>query len=502
MIRTSADFQTDNKKLDQLYRRATELMSASLTPFCDRRSLTDRPFGRDASLLSGILGAETLASYDFPAALDCVMGFLVSGRPDGRIASRLAAREDTVYPKYDKLTGLCFIREAIELFYLSRKKEVPYLDRLYRTLLALDAHLWAGHDMEEDGCLALRDENDSEDAGMAGRFPRLSLIQSGDTHTVSPFPVASVDMMAMAFAVADGLSVCATLLKNGQEKGWADKAEAIREKLRAGLWNESAGACFDRDYRGGTIETLTLSNLMLLYHGAADREMADRIMQEHLLNPKEFFTAMPLPTVAANDRAFDVGEGGRVKTLNIRRAIRAFENYGYYVPLAELGRRYLRALVESETFPALFDPHTGCAEGDGYTPAASCALEFIKRFWGIYVQGDTVCFGALGTERDDTSTYRFLWGSDEYTLFAERKTTSAFLLGKHLFTVTRGTRVFTDMYGDDPRVVNVTCEPIDCVFVHKSRTYSFTLTPGEIWQGAAKPTRFQNFKRKHKKSRE
>lgn len=490
MIRTGAAFHSENKKLNMLYERAHGILMDSLKPFGERRLMTESPDGNSISLFSGILGAQTLSSYDFPAALDCVTSFFVSRREDGRLASSIVAKGEHIIPKYERLAGFCFAYEALEFFYLSKKKEVAYLERLYRMLVGFDAYLWKHYDLNGDGCLTILSATDAEEDGALGRFAPLHLVQAGAMHDVPPFPIGAVDLMAEAYAVRAALAECADLLGNGEEKHWAEKAEAVRCTIREQFWFESAEALFDRDYRGGVIEHLGISTLAPLYYGAVDADIADKLMKRHILDPEEFWGKMPLPTVAMNDKGFmnekSVGFNGPARSLTYRRAIRAFENYGYYSALAELGERFLSAMLESDVFPVQFDPMTGEATGleagTAYMPAASAVMEFIKRFYGVYVAKDTMCFGTFGTQNDETATYKFTWGSDEYRLVSEKETVSAYVSGKHLFTVTGGTRVFTDWYGTSPRVVNVTGETLDCIFVYHNRTYSFTLAPDEIWQ--------------------
>lgn len=490
MIRTGAEFYSENKKLNRLYERAHGILMDSLKSFGERKLVTEGPESKSISLLWGILGAQTLSYYDFSAALDSAMSFFVSRRADGRLASSIAARGEYIIPKYEKLAGFCFAAEALDLFYLSKRKELAYLEHLYRVLSEFDAYLWAHHDLNEDGCLTLLSAADAEEEGSIGRFASLQLVQAGALHTVSPFPIEAVDLMAEAYAIRAALAECAALLGNGEEQVWAEKADAVKKMIREKFWFDSVGALFDRDYRGGVIDNLTVNNLSLLYYGAADEDMAKKLMTDHILNPEEFWGKMPLSTVAMNGKSFvnekTSGFNGPARSLTYRRAIRAFENYGYYFALTELGKRFLFAISESGTFPVQFDPMTGeptgLEQGTAYMPAASAVLEFIKRFHGVYVEKDTVCFGTLGADSDETMEYRFTWGSDEYRLVSEKETVSAYVSDKHLFTVTGGTRVFTDCYGMSPRVVNVTGEVLDCILVYRNRTYSFTLAPDEVWQ--------------------
>ncbi len=492
MIRTGAEFQSENKKLNMLYRKAHGILLDSFGFFGDRKLITGGIDSRRLSLVSDILGAETLASYDLMTALDSVMAFFVSRRSDGRLASALTAKGRAVIPEYDEIEGLSFIDEALSLFYLSKKKELGYLRSLYTVLSDYDAYLWSRHDMDETGLLALLSESDAVKEGALGRFAPLRMVQAGGVHTVSPLPIESYALLSEDLAIVRVLAECAALLGNGKEKQWQDKGELLSQKLKENFWFDSMGAFFDRDYRGGVIDHVTVSNLLPLYYQAVEPQVAEALLETQILNPERFWTAMPLPSVlpASHDcvTSDEPNENGASLTLSIRRAIRAFENYGAYTTVTELGRRFLEAVTEEEVFPVQFDPisgkPTGLAAGTENMLAASTALEFIKRFWGVHVERNALCFGTLGTAGDEISEYNFFWGSDIYSVRTERHTTSVFLTGKHLFTVTGGTRVFTDSFGMSPRVVNVTTRPIDCIFVYRNRTYSFSLEPNEVWREA------------------
>ena len=51
-------------------------------------------------------------------------------------------------------------------------------------------------------------------------------------------------------------------------------------------------------------QVLTHNNLRCMYYGSFDQDMADRFIRCHLLNPDEFWTRVPLPSIAANDPCF------------------------------------------------------------------------------------------------------------------------------------------------------------------------------------------------------
>jgi neutral trehalase len=172
-----------------------------------------------------------------------------------------------------------------------------------------------------------------------------------------------MDYMSYSYDMRATLAKISALLGNGKEKEWNDKAKAVQDKIKSYLWDDSRGACFDRDNRNKMVPTLLHNNLRAMYHGAFTQEMADRFVKEHLLNPDEFFTPMPLPSIAVNDPLFrngiDNDWSGPPMGLTYQRAILALENYGYFAEITLLGEKLIATVARKNTFAQQFDPFTG-----------------------------------------------------------------------------------------------------------------------------------------------
>ncbi len=486
MIQTNVSFTTTDKSLARLYECAKETLLSSIKDFGNRKLLTDAPSSDTVTLNYSLMTAETLADYDPDIAIDSVRAFLVTLRKDGRLAASLSYRGGAIHPSYDILTGFSFAEEAVKLCYLVKNKNSSYSKQLYEALCQFDEYLWARHDLNANGCLEVFDERDTEEGVGSGRFPPLSMMLNGTERSVSPFPVETFDLMAEAFSVRNALAELADMLgKKEEAETWRQKADAIAQKVSGFLWLGGFHACFDRDYRGSIISTMSVNNLFLLYFGVATKAMAEDLIRHHILNPKEFWTPMPLPTIALNHSLFDKDNEfrGQPRGTTYRRAIRAFEKYGYYSTMTELGKKLLDAVKNKNLFPVSFDFMTG--EGlntdaeDRYAPTASAVLEVIKRFFGVYADRDTVCWGCLGHE-NASSEYKFTWGNDTYLVETEDQITTGSINGERIFTVTAGTRIFTDIYGRSLRVANATNETVDCICVCRNQTYSLRLEPDEV----------------------
>ena len=86
---------------------------------------------------------------------------------------------------------------------------------------------------------------------------------------------------------------------------FASKAQKIAELVRKIFWDEKEGFFFDRDIRTGKFIRLKHGHCFhVLESGIATPKQAKRIIEEHLLNPKEFWSPYPIPSYAMNEPAY------------------------------------------------------------------------------------------------------------------------------------------------------------------------------------------------------
>ncbi|KUJ65674.1 hypothetical protein ACZ90_45080 [Streptomyces albus subsp. albus] len=110
---------------------------------------------------------------------------------------------------------------------------------------------------------------------------------------------------------ADGLECLARLTRAaGQPERVGDRLRADAEAIGAALlrhcWDETTGAFYDLDLVAGKrAEILTASSLFPILLDAVPRAQAERLIERHLLNDKEFWLRYPVPSVAAHEVSFD-----------------------------------------------------------------------------------------------------------------------------------------------------------------------------------------------------
>ena len=117
--------------------------------------------------------------------------------------------------------------------------------------------------------------------------------------------LASVGLMGLYVADCNYLREIAMVLgKKEDAKELAQRAKQYREKLQE-LWDEESGIFRDKNLVTGEFSThLAPTNFYPLLGRVATSRQAQRMIEEHLMNPEEFYGEWMLPSIARNDPAF------------------------------------------------------------------------------------------------------------------------------------------------------------------------------------------------------
>jgi hypothetical protein len=98
--------------------------------------------------------------------------------------------------------------------------------------------------------------------------------------------------------------IAAILGKEEDSRKFAAEHERMVQLVREKLWNDKDGIYENRFWDGRFSHRLSPTNFYPLFAGIATPEQAERMIKEHLLNPKEFWGKYVAPTIARNDPAF------------------------------------------------------------------------------------------------------------------------------------------------------------------------------------------------------
>src|SRR6266550_6299425 len=131
-------------------------------------------------------------------------------------------------------------------------------------------------------------------------------------HRADPARIAALDVFTwedvMVNAIyADGLRCLAKLTELAREADeFNARADRVRSALEAKCWDDQAGAFWDlAGWDEQPAKTLTFSSLFPLILDDLDPRKAKRLIDEHLLNEREFWLPYPVPSVAATEPSFD-----------------------------------------------------------------------------------------------------------------------------------------------------------------------------------------------------
>ncbi|MBQ7933759.1 MAG: hypothetical protein IJ327_03090 [Lachnospiraceae bacterium] len=461
---TSVRFETADALLQKLVDAAECKSLDNIKDFAGRKVLIEGGGYEKIWLETQPMGGEMYAKRNMEVALNNQLLFMEHIREDGRIPGSIAMIDGERVAQFNKFQGFCFPAPALNMYYLMGKDR-DYLELLYSTLERFDAYLWKVRDSDGDGCLETWCKYDTgEDHAM-----RYGDAPDGWTQEVPPegcevVPIASIDIMSFSYNARETLAEISRILGKGDlEQSWQSKASQVADKIKSYLWSEERGACLDRDKHHRVMPTMIHNTLRAMYWHSISQEMADRFVREHLLNPEEFWTKMPLPSVAVNDPLFrnitTNNWSGQCEALTYQRAIRALENYGYDHLIPYLGNKLFHAIGQDLVFVQQYDPFTMkpstvCLEGeqDAYGPAMLSVMEYCARMYGVHLERDRVYWGSVaGTE----CNYEQEWADMRYRIVNSGKGAEAFVNGRKVFTAGPDEKIITDLQGNVLRRISL-----------------------------------------------
>jgi putative isomerase len=173
-------------------------------------------------------------------------------------------------------------------------------------------------------------------------------------------PVESPDINTYLYIQMESLAKIATLLGLHDEAAeWSKRARLTMRQLTRHLYDAQNGLfCALRDHR--TIPVLTPFNLYPLWTGRVNRAASKRLIS-HLIDPAEFWTRYPIPTVAINDPMHDPSQMWRGPTwININYIfIEALLRTRHAALARELAQRTIDLVMGQEDIAEYYDPQTG-----------------------------------------------------------------------------------------------------------------------------------------------
>jgi len=121
-----------------------------------------------------------------------------------------------------------------------------------------------------------------------------------------PTAAASIDATSHLYMAYDHAARWSRKL--GQpHAAWEEKAKSLQQFIQNALWDLETGFFYDHwTVHIPARRHLAFEGMWPVVTGAATAEQAARVIDEHLLNPREFFAPHPIATVALSDPKFEL----------------------------------------------------------------------------------------------------------------------------------------------------------------------------------------------------
>ena len=353
--------------------------------------------------------AIALLTVDPELAKQEIRCLLQGAQPDGFLPHMLlwdqslqaAARRDysivLAEPFYTATVQPPVLARAVWRVYQATKDHEFLLDvlpptmRFFRWLKAYrdpdDDHLIAIIQPDESGldaspkydCLMNLQDVPTEQVATALRSSMDRLFSVYAPHREDPGRLLGLDVFnwedVMVNSIyADGLQCLGGLVREaGFPPAEAAEFERRGRRVLAALeekcWDERSGVFWDLyGYEESRAHTLTFSSLFPLMLDSLDRHMVWRLVEEHLLNEREFWLPYPIPSVAATEPSFDpdyrTGAIWRGPTwVNVNYYLYwGLRAHGYGDVASELAKRTVQ-MIGTGGMREFFNPFT--AEGLG-----------------------------------------------------------------------------------------------------------------------------------------
>jgi hypothetical protein len=238
-----------------------------------------------------------------------------------------------------------------------------YYERLQKYLVR-----WFQYDSDHNG---LPVWNSSDASGMDNQVSRAGDLDSFQDEGVDLACYLVRELQAMAI-------ISAKLGKPSDQTMYEQHAAQLSDLINKVFWDEKDGFYYDRNEKTGKIvKVKSVAGFIPLWVGVATPERAKRLVEEHLLNGKEFWLKYPVASYAQTEP--DYYQGSRSGECNWRGTawiptnymiFHGLVGYGYDDAAKQLAlKTFHLAMDENPVTREFYDADTG--KGNGMNP-----------FWG------------------------------------------------------------------------------------------------------------------------
>ena len=280
--------------------------------------------------------------------------FLDRQQPDGYINRSLIKQRDRQHFKP-------FLAQLVILGCRQNNNDFSWVAGNYYTRLGKYLDKWMSYDGDGNG---LPTWNSADAAGTDNQWSRAGALAS--------FQDEGVDLASYLVREFDAMAVIATALgKPDDAKQYTARSAKMIQLINDVFWDEKDGFYYDRNEKTKTkVPVKSGSAFMPLFAGAATPERAKRLVNEHLLNEKTFWTDFPIASYAKTEPDYYQGSHNE---CNWRGSTWAPYNYMTFHGLIKYGmtdvakelsdRLFKMAMVKNTHLWEYYNAETGAGLG-------------------------------------------------------------------------------------------------------------------------------------------
>jgi hypothetical protein len=179
--------------------------------------------------------------------------------------------------------------------------------------------------------------------------------------------------------------------KNADADRWIESAETLRNLILDKLYVAEDASFYDLDAQNRFVKIRSEILTRACSEHIPDQTLFNDLWTRQIHNPKAFWAAYPLPSIALDDPAFvrpipRNSWGGAAQALTALRAGRWFDHYGRAAELSAMMDRWCEAIQHDPTFRQQIDPLDGRftqEDAPKYSPSALVMIDYTWRLAGI-----------------------------------------------------------------------------------------------------------------------
>ena len=261
-----------------------------------------------------------------------------------------------------------FLAQLVVLGAKQNHDDYEWLRGKYYDGLSRYIDKWFSYDSDKNG---LPVWNSADAAGTDNQWSRGGALSS--------FEIEGVDLASYLIRELRAMAVVAAHLGiKGDAAAFNKRGDEVARLINAVLWDEKEGMYFDRNEKTGKrVYVKSATNFMPLFAGAATPERAKRMVQDHLLNPAEFWLTYPVASYAKTEPDYYQGSyhecnwRGPTWAPTNYMIFQGLQQYGFHAEARELARRLFHmAVLKNPVLREYYNAESG--DGLGQT-----------RFWGF-----------------------------------------------------------------------------------------------------------------------